>query len=345
MPSKPVVYEGICYQSVKALAREKGLDYSSLSHFYYKKKDIGEAVECCLKCSREKPVLWGRAYQSVSEVALKFGLPYGYLAYQMNAGCSLQDAVKRGLEKEPIVFRGTHYTHFADLCAAYQMQPSNVYDRLYYGLSLEDALTKPVKGMGNKSPVIYQGKAYESQIALCREYGISALCVREQLKTQLLTFVDAVDVFVRLKERMEIPWEEPVNYIPHARIRGKNYKTAGMLMQEFHLTAMAFYTYKNRSGSLDIFEVLQAMQSERRGAYLVDGKPFFRTDLEKQGYSCSRIKMLEKVDVPRYPQLQGFDFKTGCYDGEKIYYEILNEKLLEKGLVGENEMASEIKLE
>ena len=37
-----------------------------------------------------------------------------------------------------------------------------------------------------------------------------------------------------------------------------------------------------------------------------------------------------KIQVPRYPTLQTFDFDTGCCDTEQIYYEVLNSKLQEK---------------
>ena len=40
--------------------------------------------------------------------------------------------------------------------------------------------------------------------------------------------------------------------------------------------------------------------------------------------------MEAKVKVPRYPTLQGLDFDAGCYDTERIYYEILNRKLQEQ---------------
>ena len=62
---------------------------------------------------------------------------------------------------------------------------------------------------------------------------------------------------------------------------------------------------------------------------MVDGKPMLQEELEKMGYTKYRISRLARGELPKYPRLQGFDLDTGCMDGEKLYYEILNGKLQE----------------
>lgn len=76
---------------------------------------------------------------------------------------------------------------------------------------------------------------------------------------------------------------------------------------------------------------------------MVDGKPMLQEELEKMGYTKYRISRLARGELPKYPRLQGFDLDTGCMDGEKLYYEILNEKLQEAGQVPGEEI--EIKME
>ena len=112
----------------------------------------------------------------------------------------------------------------------------------------------------------YRGEAYESQIDLCRVYGISVLCVREQLRSQPLTFLEEFDVLNQMKERLGMGKEEMLNYIPHCRIRGRNYKTMAGLLREFGITASAFYTRKCRNEDKDVFAVLKEMQKETRRA-------------------------------------------------------------------------------
>ena len=287
--------------------------------------------------------VWGKEYQSLSQVAMVFGISHYHLVSQVREGVRLQEAVKKALETEPVQFQGKTYEHFGDLCAAYRIQPANVYFRLEYGMDLEEALTRPVKGTGKKNKVTYRGEAYESQIDLCRAYSISVLCVREQLRSQPLTFLEEFDVLNQMKERLGMGKEEMLNYIPHCRIRGRNYKTMAGLLREFGITASAFYTRKCRNEDKDVFAVLKEMQKETRRAYVVDGKPMLQEELEKMGYTKYRISRLDKGELPKYPRLQGFDLDTGCMDGEKLYYEILNEKLQEAGQVPGEEI--EIKME
>ncbi len=336
-------YEGVQYPSLSSMAEKLDLPLSILQHAYYRTKDIGQSVEYAREYASRDMAVWGKEYQSLSQVAMVFGISHYHLVSQVREGVRLQEAVKKALETEPVQFQGKTYEHFGDLCAAYRIQPANVYFRLEYGMDLEEALTRPVKGTGKKNKVTYRGEAYESQIDLCRVYGISVLCVREQLRSQPLTFLEEFDVLNQMKERLGMGKEEMLNYIPHCRIRGRNYKTMAGLLREFGITASAFYTRKCRNEDKDVFAVLKEMQKEIRRAYVVDGKPMLQEELEKMGYTKYRISRLAKGELPKYPRLQGFDLDTGCMDGEKLYYEILNEKLQEAGQVPGEEI--EIKME
>ena len=336
-------YEGVQYPSLSSMAEKLDLPLSILQHAYYRTKDIGQSVEYAREYASRDMAVWGKEYQSLSQVAMVFGISHYHLVSQVREGVRLQEAVKKALETEPVQFQGKTYEHFGDLCAAYRIQPANVYFRLDYGMDLEEALTRPVKGTGKKNKVTYRGEAYESQIDLCRVYGISVLCVREQLRSQPLTFLEEFDVLNQMKERLGMGKEEMLNYIPHCRIRGRNYKTMAGLLREFGITASAFYTRKCRNEDKDVFAVLKEMQKEIRRAYVVDGKPMLQEELEKMGYTKYRISRLAKGELPKYPRLQGFDLDTGCMDGEKLYYEILNEKLQEAGQVSGEEI--EIKME
>ncbi len=336
-------YEGVQYPSLSSMAEKLDLPLSILQHAYYRTKDIGQSVEYARGYASRDMAVWGKEYQSLSQVAMVFGISHYHLVSQVREGVRLQEAVKKALETEPVQFQGKTYEHFGDLCAAYRIQPANVYFRLEYGMDLEEALTRPIKGTGKKNKVTYRGEAYESQIDLCRAYSISVLCVREQLRSQPLTFLEEFDVLNQMKERLGMGKEEMLNYIPHCRIRGRNYKTMAGLLREFGITASAFYTRKCRNEDKDVFAVLKEMQKETRRAYVVDGKPMLQEELEKMGYTKYRISRLDKGELPKYPRLQGFDLDTGCMDGEKLYYEILNEKLQEAGQVPGEEI--EIKME
>ena len=206
----PVEYEGISYPSLKNMAEELGFSRSILQHAYYRTKDINEAVKYCLKHEKRDMTVWGRTYQSLSEVALFFGISHNRLANQVREGKKLEEVIKEALETEPIVFAGKRYAHFVDLCGAYGIQPVNVYFRLECGMDLREALTRPIKRTGGRTQISYQGREYESQTDLCRSYGISVLCVREQTRTNPLTFLDSFEVLEELKRRLGMKAEEQV---------------------------------------------------------------------------------------------------------------------------------------
>ncbi|NBK91681.1 hypothetical protein D5278_06760 [bacterium 1XD21-13] len=331
----PVEYEGISYPSLKNMAEELGFSRSILQQAYYRTKDIKEAVEYCLKYEKRDLTVWGRTYQSLSEVALLFGISHYRLTTQVREGKKLEEAVKEALETEPIVFEGRRYAHFVDLCGAYGIQPVNVYFRLEYGMDLREALTRPIKRTGGRTQISYQGREYESQTDLCRSYGISVLCVREQTRTNPLTFLDSFEVLEELKRRLGMKAEEMLNYIPHCRIRGKNYKTVAELLREFDITATAFYSRKSRSEDKDVFAVLKGMQAETRRAYEVEGQPMLREEVRRLHYKEYQIDKLPRCELPKYPKLAGFDLDTKCYDSERLYYELLNKKLEEQEQVQE----------
>ena len=54
----------------------------------------------------------------------------------------------------------------------------------------------------------------------------------------------------------------------------------------------------------------------------------------RKQYGQAQLKKIQdqKIEVPRYPSLQEFDFQTECYDTMAIYYELLEELKQEKNL-------------
>lgn len=336
---KPVVYQKTSFPSVKALSNALELPYSSLSHFYNRLQDIERAVERCMEMPEREVELWGNLYESTAQVALAFGLNASVIAQRIREGNELEDVIRGALSKEPITLYGECYQNLMDLCAAYKIQPSNVYERLRYGMSLEEAVTRPIKEVKYGDPVEYKGQYYPSKVALCRDYGLSYNCVFEQLDTNPITFMESFEVLCKLKERVKIPRDEAMNYIPRCRVRGQNYKTVYGFVYQFGLTASTVYTYKSRHQCADLFEALRGMQGEVRIAYPIDGKILFGIDVRKQ-YGQYQLKKMEdqKITVPRYPGLQGIDFQTECYDTMAIYYELLEKLRQEKVLDEEMEL-------
>ena len=119
-------YGGVQYPSLSSMAERLDLPLSILQHAYYRTKDIGQSVEYAREYASRDMAVWGKEYQSLSQVAMVFGISHYHLVSQVREGVRLQEAVKKALETEPVQFQGKTYEHFGDLCAAYRIQPANV---------------------------------------------------------------------------------------------------------------------------------------------------------------------------------------------------------------------------
>lgn len=174
-------YNGKLYRSPKALAEEYGLPWNSLAHYIQRCKTVEEAVDRCKEAQEKKIMLWGKKYQSRYEVATAFGIRETSISARIHTrNRTLEEIVLELLQKEPICFEGKSYNTLVELCAEYQVQPCNVFERLKYGKTLEEAIYLPIRNNGKRYEIEYEGKVYQNAAFLCREYNISKLLVYGQ---------------------------------------------------------------------------------------------------------------------------------------------------------------------
>ncbi len=325
----PITYQEKEYPSVRALAKELEIPYSILSHYAARSESIEKAVEKSrVSLAKEKPFLWSKSYESYEEIARAYGIGAGALCSRAARGESLEEAVLTLLKTGTVRFRDKTYPGLVHLCAEFSIQTANVYDRLQYGMSLEEALTKPIRKTPRGTKINYMGKAYSSQISLCREYGISVACVREQLRRNRdIPFIKMFDIFVRLKAAAKLPNEMQLNYIPRCIMNGKPYKRLLDLTQELGISASAVNSHQLRNGTETLFDTLRSMQQKTVSQYMVDGKAVSRKALERQGYTSLKLFQMkeQKIQVPMYPSLQRYNFESGCYDTLYLYKQLLSE--------------------
>jgi len=73
-----------------------------------------------------------------------------------------------GEKVKKVEYKGKFYT-LPELAESHDLKICTLYGRLRRGLSIEDALTIPVRPQAQ--PVEYDGTVYESKVALARELG------------------------------------------------------------------------------------------------------------------------------------------------------------------------------
>lgn len=141
------------------MAEEYGLPWNSLAHYIQRCKTVEEAVDRCKEAQEKKIMLWGKKYQSRYEVATAFGIRETSISARIHPrNRTLEEIVLELLQKEPICFEGKSYNTLVELCAEYQVQPCNVFERLKYGKTLEEAIYLPIRIMGKDMKLSMKGK-------------------------------------------------------------------------------------------------------------------------------------------------------------------------------------------
>ncbi len=177
-------------------------------HKYYRTKSIEEPVEWAKKVQVKKAgyVLWGRQYDTLNDIAKEFGLNTGSLRVRVAGGKTLAETVSEMLEKETILFRGREYAGISSLAVAYGHDGALINERLIYGMTLERALSQPIRQVNRPEfEIEYDGKMYASKRQLSREIGISTGCIHEMMVNNDLDFETAVDILLETKDRIGIP--------------------------------------------------------------------------------------------------------------------------------------------
>lgn len=254
-------YNGKLYRSPKALAEEYGLPWNSLAHYIQRCKTIEEAVDRCKETQEKKIMLWGKRYQSRYALAIAFGIRETSISARIHTrNMTLEEIILELLQKEPICFEGKTYNTLVELCAEYQVQPCNVFERLKYGKTLEEAIYLPIRNNGKRYEIVYEGKVYQNAAFLCREYNISKLLVYGQQRYKPeYSFIECFRLVKQLRDECGWPNTEVFAFIPRCKIQGKFYKRISDFASAVGMTRGQIDTYKSRHHHKNMIEALQEM--------------------------------------------------------------------------------------
>ena len=311
-------YNGKLYRSPKALAEEYGLPWNSLAHYIQRCKTVEEAVDRCKEAQEKKIMLWGKKYQSRYEVATAFGIRETSISARIHTrNRTLEEIVHELLLKEPICFEGKSYNTLVELCAEYQVQPCNVFERLKYGKTLEEAIYLPIRNNGKRYEIVYEGKVYQNAAFLCREYNISKLLVYGQQRYKPeYSFIECFRLVKQLRDECGWPKTEVFAFIPRCKIQGKFYKRISDFASAVGMTRGQIDTYKSRHHHKNMIEALQEMKKDRIPAYKTEYGLLPYSEARKIKYTTKQLEQLEYVPsaLPRYTMLQSFDFTQDSMD-------------------------------
>lgn len=260
-------------------------------------KTVEEAVKSCKEAQEKKITLWGKQYQSRYEVAEAFGIRETSITFRSyTRKATLEEIVLELLQKESIYFEGNTYNTLTELCAKYQVQPCNVFERLKYGKTLEEAVYLPIRNNGKRYEVEYEGKVYQNAAFLCREYHISKSLVKGQQRYKPeYSFIKCFQMIKQLRDECKWPDTEVFAFIPRLKVQGTFYKSLADFAAVIGMTRGQIDAYKSRHHYKNMIEALQAMQRDRIPAYKTEYGLLSYSEARKRRYTYAQIEKLEYI--------------------------------------------------
>ena len=116
----------------------------------------------------------GKVYSSYSKLARRYGVSHTTLLKRVREGTSLEDIISEYENTKIVDHLGKEYKTEKEMFTAWSITRNAYAHRRDLGWSLEDILTTPVRSVRSKDNwVDFNGKAFPSLTAMCKEYGVS----------------------------------------------------------------------------------------------------------------------------------------------------------------------------
>ena len=142
------------------------------------------------------------------------------------------------MKGKPVEYKGVTYPSLKDLCTKLDVSYAMVTQRIKKGMSLEDAVEKPLKTHRNGKPVVYKGIEYPSLRQLSKEKGIPYHVAQ-----------------MRVKKGMDIEQaiDTPVGGLMGNQISffGKDYNSFAKLCKDYHIPPAIALSRLNMGWSLE----------------------------------------------------------------------------------------------
>lgn len=125
----------------------------------------------------------GRNYSSYSNLAREYGVSHTTLLKRVREGMSLEDIISEYENTKIVDHLGKEYKTEKEMFTAWGITRNAYAHRRDLGWSLKDILTTPVRSVRSKDNwVDFNGKAFPSLTAMCKEYGVSRESVTLYMK-------------------------------------------------------------------------------------------------------------------------------------------------------------------
>lgn len=168
--------------------------YLTNKQYYTKRMILNKRLLIKNKANYEIKDHLGNSFECVNDMCKHYGISKALYRYRIKNGYTKEEALtlkksrKSNLNQKrnpTIDHLGNEFESFTDMCKKYSLNPTTVTDRLNRGLSLGQALTKPLAKNGDnrrKKSFDHLGNEYISITEMCKCYNIETSIYCKRIK-------------------------------------------------------------------------------------------------------------------------------------------------------------------
>lgn len=313
---KGYVVDGKEFSSLLSIANEYNVRYPLLNYHAHKLNSVEKALDYILSEEYENNhstyIVYGRTYQSITQVAVNFGISNrNLIAHNKRLG-DLTKALEYCLGLE-IEYGGKKYRNLCDLCSAYNISAGSCLGRLNSGWSLDRALSEPIIENNNVyKEVFFRGTLYNSVAALGRDYNIDSRVIYnifEKYKNKYigLNIEECCEIVIGFLEKYNIIGKFYINSMPSVLYDGNLFSTYLEYIKYIGIHQTLWYEYRGKYKGLDVLQTASLIKDKTIYNYEYQGECYSITEIKKLlGLSYHRVMTLVRHGkvrqflVPKY---------------------------------------------
>ncbi|MEC2463563.1 hypothetical protein P9X10_01430 [Bacillus cereus] len=240
-----VEYKGKPYDTIVSLAKHVSINVHTLRTRINSGYTIEQAVE--MGAGSEEIKVFNKTFKTMKELTEFYGFTYStYTVRIFEKGFTHEQAIKWFLEREEIIFEGKPYKSITDICNHHKMSSKLVFNRIYRGWSIRDAVLKPIRTGKANNKYRFRGIGYNSKREMSEEFGLGDQLVLNFAKKNKINFNEALEILIRFLANYEGDRPQLITTIPSVIYNGVWYDTMINFFKDINVDIRVTSQFMNR---------------------------------------------------------------------------------------------------
>lgn len=198
-----LVYDhlGNSFSTLKTMCAEYNISIAT----YYKRLKQGMSLNDILTTPTKYGSICieynGKVYSSIENLCRELNIDRGRFSSRYYAGWKIEDCIEKPVDishsgsyrPDFLLNTGKTREEIAELCNLHNINYSTLYSRLKSGMSLQDALNKPVIRQNRHSVIDHTGREHKSVRAMCKYWGIERHIYVSRIKSGKYTLKEILE--------------------------------------------------------------------------------------------------------------------------------------------------------